>query len=92
MGEISWPFAAGVGQALSRCDGLYRRSLASVGGTLAAARSALEHGAAGNLAGGTHHAHRDFGAGYCVFNDLAVTSRVLLEEGPDTLALSLGLN
>jgi acetoin utilization deacetylase AcuC-like enzyme len=57
------------------------RSRASVGGTLAAARHALEHGAGGNLAGGTHHAFADHGEGYCVFNDLAVTARVLLAEG-----------
>jgi acetoin utilization deacetylase AcuC-like enzyme len=60
--------------------GLLKRSLASAGGTLSAARWALEHGAAGNLAGGTHHAHADFGSGYCVFNDLAVTAATLLEE------------
>ncbi len=59
---------------------LVRRSLASVGGTLAAARAALEDGLAGNLAGGTHHAHRDFGSGFCVFNDLAIAATTLLEE------------
>ncbi len=62
-------------------EGLLSRSLASTGGTLSAARWALGHGAAGNLAGGTHHAHADFGAGYCVFNDLAVTAATLLREG-----------
>lgn len=60
--------------------GLLTRSLASAGGTLAAARYALEHGVAGNLAGGTHHAHAGFGSGYCVFNDLAVTAATLLDE------------
>ncbi|QDU67875.1 histone deacetylase [Engelhardtia mirabilis] len=59
---------------------LVDRTLGSVGGTLAAARVALDEGFAGNLAGGTHHAHRDFGSGYCVFNDLAVTARTLLDE------------
>ncbi len=59
---------------------LLQRSLASAGGTLSAARWALEHGVAGNLAGGTHHAHADFGSGYCVFNDLAVASAALLDE------------
>ena len=59
---------------------LLQRSLASAGGTLSAARWALEHGVAGNLAGGTHHAHADFGSGYCVFNDLAVASATLLDE------------
>lgn len=58
-----------------------RRSLASVGGTLAAARAALHDGLAGNLAGGTHHAFRDAGEGYCVFNDIAVAALTLLEEG-----------
>jgi acetoin utilization deacetylase AcuC-like enzyme len=57
------------------------RSLASAGGTLSAARHALKHGVAGNLAGGTHHAHADFGSGYCVFNDLAVAAATLLREG-----------
>lgn len=60
---------------------LLERSLASAGGTLAAARHALAHGFGGNLAGGTHHAAADFGSGYCVFNDLAVTARALLAEG-----------
>ena len=51
---------------------LVRRTLASIGGTLAAADDALSSGFGGNLAGGTHHAFRDQGAGFCVFNDLAV--------------------
>lgn len=53
-------------------DGLVRRTLASVGGTLAATRDALERRYGGNLAGGTHHAFRDEGSGFCVFNDIAV--------------------
>lgn len=61
-------------------EGLVIRSRASVGGTLAAARSALEHGIAGNLAGGTHHAFAEHGEGYCVFNDIAVTLRTLQAE------------
>lgn len=60
---------------------LARRSRATVGGSLAAARESLEHGISGQLAGGTHHAHRDFGSGYCVFNDLAVSALTLLDEG-----------
>lgn len=51
---------------------LVQRTLASVGGTIAAAEDALEYGLGGNLAGGTHHAFRDEGAGFCVFNDIAV--------------------
>ena len=49
------------------------RTLRIVGGAIAALHSAVATGGvAGNMAGGTHHAHRDFGSGYCVFNDLAV--------------------
>ncbi len=58
-----------------------RRSRAAVGGTCLAARLALEHGAAVNLAGGSHHAGPDGGAGFCVFNDVAVAAMLLLEEG-----------
>jgi acetoin utilization deacetylase AcuC-like enzyme len=53
-------------------DGLVRRTLASVGGTLAATSEALRSGLSGTLAGGTHHAFSNEGAGFCVFNDLAV--------------------
>lgn len=60
---------------------LVRRSRATVGGAMAAARHALDHGVSGQLAGGTHHAHREFGSGFCVFNDLAVTALTLLAEG-----------
>jgi acetoin utilization deacetylase AcuC-like enzyme len=60
-------------------DTLARRSRATVAGSLAAARQALRDGFSGQLAGGTHHAHRDFGSGYCVFNDLAVAALTLLD-------------
>ena len=56
------------------------RARASVGGTMQAVRAALEDGLAGALAGGTHHAHHDQGAGYCAFNDLAIAARWLLDE------------
>jgi acetoin utilization deacetylase AcuC-like enzyme len=59
---------------------LAHRSRATVGGSLAAAREALHHGVSGQLAGGTHHAHREFGSGFCVFNDLAVAALTLLEK------------
>lgn len=53
-------------------EGLVRRTLGSVGGTLAATQEAIDYGIGCNLAGGTHHAFRSEGAGFCVFNDLAI--------------------
>ena len=60
---------------------LVERSLRAVGGTIEAARAALEDGIAMNLAGGTHHAFADHGEGFCVFNDVAVATRLLQREG-----------
>jgi len=60
---------------------LVARTLRAVGGTLLTAELALKHGLACHLAGGTHHAHHDFASGFCIFNDLAITSRYLLAAG-----------
>src|SRR6266849_3809775 len=60
---------------------MVERSRQSSGATLAAAREALTRGWSANLAGGTHHAFRDRGEGFCVFNDAAVAARVLLRDG-----------
>ena len=60
---------------------LVERSYRAVGGTLGAARQALNDGVAMNLAGGTHHAFPDRGEGFCVFNDVAVAVRTLRAEG-----------
>ena len=60
---------------------LVERSRRSVGSTIEACRTALAEGMAVNLAGGTHHAGRDHGEGFCVFNDAAVASRVMQREG-----------
>jgi acetoin utilization deacetylase AcuC-like enzyme len=59
---------------------MVERSKRSSGATLAAARVALREGVSANLAGGTHHAMRGAGEGYCVFNDAAVTIRTLIQE------------
>jgi acetoin utilization deacetylase AcuC-like enzyme len=57
------------------------RALFSVGATIQAARAALAgEGVAANLAGGTHHARADRGAGFCVFNDVAVAARLMQRE------------
>jgi acetoin utilization deacetylase AcuC-like enzyme len=60
---------------------LFERSRRLVGGTIAACRAALQEGFAANLGGGTHHAHADYGSGYCVFNDVAVAARAVQAEG-----------
>jgi len=60
---------------------LVQRTLASVGGTLAASQQALSNGFSGTLAGGTHHAFRAEGSGYCVFNDIAVAIQQLRDNG-----------
>jgi len=59
---------------------MVERSRRSTGATIAACRAALHEGVAVNLAGGTHHAHRDRGQGYCVFNDAAVAARLVQAE------------
>ncbi|MEL6361137.1 MAG: histone deacetylase [Pseudomonadota bacterium] len=58
-----------------------KRARATLGGAVAAARTAMQEGISGQLAGGTHHAHYDFGAGYCVFNDFAVAALDLIASG-----------
>lgn len=60
---------------------LVQRTLASVGATLAACEVAAKERWSGTLAGGTHHAFRSEGAGYCVFNDLAVAVEHLRRTG-----------
>jgi acetoin utilization deacetylase AcuC-like enzyme len=60
---------------------LVHRTQIALGGTVLAARLALQEGLAGNAAGGTHHAFADYGSGFCIFNDLATAARVLLAEG-----------
>jgi len=61
---------------------MVERSRRSVGATLAACRAAAQDGVAVNLAGGTHHAQRDRGQGYCVFNDVAIAALALRDAQP----------
>jgi acetoin utilization deacetylase AcuC-like enzyme len=56
---------------------MVERSRRSAGATIAACQAALLDGVAVNLAGGTHHAYRDRGGGFCVFNDAAIAARVM---------------
>ncbi|WIW88593.1 histone deacetylase [Sphingobium sp. V4] len=69
-----------------------RRSILSPGGTWAAAKLAIRHGYAANAAGGSHHALADTGAGYCVFNDLAIAANRLVAEGDAARILILDLD
>lgn len=57
------------------------RARLTPGGTWLAAKLAIEYGYAANTAGGSHHALYDTGAGYCVFNDLAIAAHRLIAEG-----------
>ena len=66
---------------------LVERGRRSVGGTVAAARFALENGLGMNLGGGTHHAGRAFARGYCLFNDVAVALAHMRAEGDARRAL-----
>ncbi|MEM9295693.1 MAG: histone deacetylase [Planctomycetota bacterium] len=59
---------------------LVRRTKTAVAGTVLACELALEHGLATQCAGGTHHAHRDYGSGFCIFNDLAVAAAHLVQH------------
>ena len=73
-------------------EGLVHRTLASVGGTLAATQEALDSGWGGALAGGTHHAFPGYGSGFCVFNDFAVAIGWLRRRGLLTRAAILDLD
>jgi acetoin utilization deacetylase AcuC-like enzyme len=62
-------------------DSVVQRSLVATGGTVLASKLAIKYGIACNTAGGSHHANFEGGAGYCVFNDVAVGAQYLLDRG-----------
>ena len=62
-------------------DSVVQRSLIATGGTVLASKLAINYGLACNTAGGSHHANSQEGAGYCVFNDVAVAAQYLLDRG-----------
>jgi acetoin utilization deacetylase AcuC-like enzyme len=60
---------------------LVNRTCIALGGSILTAKLAIEHGIACNTAGGTHHAFANMGSGFCIFNDLAIASRVIQKLG-----------
>ncbi len=70
MREIGFPWSTAMAERARR----------SVGATIGACRAALVQGVAANIAGGTHHAYADKGGGFCVFNDAAVSARLMQAE------------
>ena len=62
-------------------DSVVQRSLIATGGTVLASKLAINYGIACNTAGGSHHANYYGGAGYCVFNDVAVAAHYLINRG-----------
>lgn len=75
-------------------EGLVKREKLICIGNTQAALLALENGVSFNVAGGTHHAHRDFGEGYCLFNDIAVAAQYLLnhQEAKKILVVDLDVH
>jgi acetoin utilization deacetylase AcuC-like enzyme len=68
---------------------MVERSRRSAGATVAACKAAMFEGVAVNLAGGTHHAYRDIGSGFCVFNDSAIAARALQKEVSSKLKIAI---
>jgi acetoin utilization deacetylase AcuC-like enzyme len=91
-------FACSVPREIERRIGLpiseavVRRARASAAGTLLAAQLALQNGLAGSTAGGSHHGQRETGAGFCVFNDVAVAAKALRKDGAIRCALIVDLD
>ena len=91
-------FAAAVPPKITREIGLPMseavgfRARCATAGTVLTATLALEHGIACNTAGGSHHARRAHGAGFCVFNDVAVAIRVLMADGAIRRAMVVDLD
>ncbi|KAK0341891.1 hypothetical protein LTR94_024554, partial [Friedmanniomyces endolithicus] len=87
---VPTPLERIIGMPVTR--GVSDRAQAAVGGTLMAARLALRFGLACNTAGGSHHAGPMGGAGYCVFNDIGVVARALIDNDEIRQALVIDLD
>ena len=73
-------------------ESVVKRSFIATGGTVLASKLAINYGLACNTAGGSHHANFESGAGYCVFNDVAVAAKYLLERNLAKKILILDLD
>ena len=73
-------------------DSVIKRSFLATGGTVLASKLAINFGIACNTAGGSHHADYDGGAGFCVFNDVAVAAHYLLDRGHANRILIIDLD
>ena len=73
-------------------DSVIQRSLVATGGTVLASKLAIDNGLACNTAGGSHHANYHEGAGYCVFNDVAVAAQYLLSRARASRILIIDLD
>lgn len=62
-------------------EALVERTMQSVGNSIAMAQTAMQDGVSINLGGGYHHAYSTHGSGYCIFNDLAIAAKVLINDG-----------
>jgi acetoin utilization deacetylase AcuC-like enzyme len=78
-GELSGAEQKEIGLPWS--EWLVERTLRAVSGTILTSELALKYGVACHLAGGTHHAHPNYGTGFCIFNDLAVAALALVDSG-----------
>ena len=80
LGQLTRPEERATGFPWSAA--LFEREVTILGGTIEAARLALVHGVAFNIAGGTHHAFRARGEGFCLLNDQAAAAAWLLANVP----------
>lgn len=83
-GEPRWKAEAGLGEW---SEEIVTSVLASTGGVIAAALSALESGKSGSLSSGLHHAATDHGAGFCTINGLAIAALIALKNGAKSVGI-----
>jgi acetoin utilization deacetylase AcuC-like enzyme len=85
--ETGIPRGLAESQGFAWDAGLWPMVLASNGGAVAAALTALEQGVAGSLSSGLHHARYGSGAGFCTFNGLVIAAREALTAGAKSVLI-----